>query len=113
MNHRTFVRIWRWAQSVREVALTFGITDDEALARARRIREQGLPLRDLPEGPARWFVERFAEDGHTERFLDAWTRPYMTPAVLGLSPATAAAIAVWLRMLDVPLLAPPRMPFVN
>lgn len=116
MEHGTFARIWRWAHSAREVALTFGLSADEARARAREARDAGLALPELPaDGPVRWFVARFAEGpGHAERFVAAWGRPHLTPAVVGLGPATAAEIAAWLRLRgDSVSGAKGRMPFVN
>lgn len=48
VNYEEFVRCWRDAKSVSDVASAMGIKRNSASAIAARLREAGIPLRQFP-----------------------------------------------------------------
>lgn len=52
VDYDQFVKVWRSAKSVGEVAKTFGIKKNSASSIAKRLRDEGIKLKSFPRRAA-------------------------------------------------------------
>jgi transposase len=52
VDYNHFVKVWRGAKSVGEVAKTFGIKKNSASSIAKRLRDKGIKLKSFPRRAA-------------------------------------------------------------